>query len=679
MNRPRDAEQAFISSLNSAFLQRTSIIPIISSHPVRRRNRSFRNWRCMVQIDPASDEPGKSGTDPQVRLEGPLPLDVLDADLEAALSKGWDQLEDFSGTHVKTSARARRNDLHSLEDALDGSEAPDLDQASDTVGKEGMKGADVHSAQKSNLKTTVKKKKGAAKKGKVTKRKGKGTKVIDEGEKISLKELDDMEEWINEPRWYFVQVKPGCEQSTAISIRNMSESLERSKVQEVLVPTTKIMRLTKGGKSVKKEERFFPGYILVLMVMNRENYSDVQGIPNVQWFMGDPNRDKKKDQPFRPPLPVSDAEMKAVFEKIKDAESAKPEIKTAIRPGDTIAVRAGSFEGNSGKVLEVKPDLNIIKASLLMFGRETSVELALDHVEVVHDIMNIREPKDDGVEETENSSSQEKIKKKSEDGNSDGITSTSDDLEAILNGDDDFDPSSILTFGKSGAEKELDDGFDEAETIAEDTSQQGGSKRGLVSSGDELAMLLSDDDDSDLWAPEDFGDEVNGKTTGNDSNSSKYVIQEESGVEDPEYEVDEGFPVYDHVSDEMLFDNDDLIPTVGKGQTEAQRLVTEKRKQKEKEKAEMERSLLDDMGIELTESDNPLRIGGREMWEDANEMVRLAEEEGIYSVREPEHDLTKPIVEIEGNMKPLDLLNDPGPLTVGDPGYEEDEPQSDRR
>jgi transcription termination/antitermination protein NusG len=205
----------------------------------------------------------------------------------------------------------------------------------------------------------------------------------DSEKNMSQAEINAAEVWDVEPRWYFLQVKPGCERSCSISIANMATALSHVNIKEVLVPTIQTMRLTKGGKTVKKEERMFPGYMLVCMVMDRQSYSDIRNVTNIQWFMGDPNRDKKKDDPFRPPIPASDDEMRAVFDRIRVADSAVVEVKTNFRPGDLIRVTSGPFNDSEGIVQEVKPDMNVLIAGLPVFGRETPVELELDQVTLV--------------------------------------------------------------------------------------------------------------------------------------------------------------------------------------------------------------------------------------------------------------------------------------------------------
>lgn len=213
---------------------------------------------------------------------------------------------------------------------------------------------------------------------------------------LTMAEIHAAEVWDPNPHWFFLQVKPGCEQSCSISIRNMAMSLEHVDIREVLVPTIITMRLTKSHKSVKKEERLFPGYVLVNMVMDRVTYNDVRLVTNIQWFMNDPNRDKSKDSPFRPPIPVSADEMRGIFEKVSEAEAALPEGKTDFRPGDLIRVLNGPYQDSEGLVAEIKPDVDVIIATLVVFGREAKVELQFAQVELVKPATELNPPKKRG-------------------------------------------------------------------------------------------------------------------------------------------------------------------------------------------------------------------------------------------------------------------------------------------
>lgn len=150
----------------------------------------------------------------------------------------------------------------------------------------------------------------------------------------------------DEPRWYFLQVKPGCEQHVAKSIKNLTVALNMEEVRDVFVPTTTVSSVSKGGKRTYKDEKYFPGYILILMAMNRLCYGHIVRVSHVQGFMGDSNREGKKSGPFRCPPPLSDSEMRELYAKLRaepvDKTSATASAKTEAfpEPSDT-ASRGG--------------------------------------------------------------------------------------------------------------------------------------------------------------------------------------------------------------------------------------------------------------------------------------------------------------------------------------------------
>lgn len=362
-----------VLGVSSALGNAVSVSPRRSHSAEVASARRRRVSSCAAAKDPPASTPERAANEDDTMIVG-----EKFGSLEDALMKGWDQIEHF-GTHQTI--------LEPPKETKEGSEGNDVvsgaddDETTKTAGstREGAEGTDSTSSppDAALLAVTKKSAKGKRKSKKTSSKKtSEGNENPDSPPPNTIVgELLVQEDWGNEPKWYFVQVKPGCEQSCAVSIRNMGVALPELRLQQVLVPTMQVMRLTKSGKSVKKEERMFPSYILVCMVMNKDSYADIQRVPNVQSFMGDPNIDKKKDQPFRPPIPASDEEMRSVFERVKAADAAKPEVKTDIRPGDVIRVTSGQFLGREGTVLEVKPDLSLVSVKLHMIGHAAPTEL----------------------------------------------------------------------------------------------------------------------------------------------------------------------------------------------------------------------------------------------------------------------------------------------------------------
>lgn len=336
-------------------------------------------------------------------------VDATDVLLEAALDRSWDKLSLFSGSPGDPFADVADEPVVSAKkgvvadkaekkaeapaeaqekpDALKTSgvpyEAPEsadvvvaIAEASKNMSKKEL--AAAARAAKAKVKADAKSSKAAAK----AQVKAAKAATLAEG----AKEQADAARWDRAPRWYFLQVKPGCEQSCAISLRNLARSMPHLSIREVMVPAMQILRLTKGGKAVKKEERIYPSYILIHMSLDYDSYSHVQSVPNVQFFMGDPNRDKKRDQPFMPPLPVSGEELRSVFERMRTAEQARPESKTVLRPGDSVEVLEGEHLGKIAIITAVRPDLNSVTVALRSFARLVHVDHTISDVKKVEPV-----------------------------------------------------------------------------------------------------------------------------------------------------------------------------------------------------------------------------------------------------------------------------------------------------
>ncbi|MCQ2562208.1 MAG: transcription termination/antitermination protein NusG [Alphaproteobacteria bacterium] len=176
-------------------------------------------------------------------------------------------------------------------------------------------------------------------------------------------------------QWYVVTVRTGCEDKIA---RELREQIDRRKLNayfgEILVPTREVFTL-KAGKRVKTEKKFFPGYVVVQMVMNNETYSLIKMIPQVLMFLGQ----RVNGQPK--PLPVSEAEVKRLLKQVED-ESVVAEDVT-YEDGQEIMVVDGPFTGFKGITSNVDNAKQKMVAIISVFDRETSVELGFNQVERV--------------------------------------------------------------------------------------------------------------------------------------------------------------------------------------------------------------------------------------------------------------------------------------------------------
>ncbi len=176
---------------------------------------------------------------------------------------------------------------------------------------------------------------------------------------------------LQKKRWYVVQAFSGFEGRVAQSLR---EHIKMHNMEElfgdVLVPTEEVVEM-RAGQRRKSERKFFPGYVLVQMIMNDESWHLVRSIPRVMGFIGGTS-----DRP----APITDKEADAILNRLEKA-SESPRPKTMFEAGEVVRVNDGPFADFNGTVEEVDYEKSRIKVSVSIFGRATPVELEFGQVE----------------------------------------------------------------------------------------------------------------------------------------------------------------------------------------------------------------------------------------------------------------------------------------------------------
>ncbi len=174
-------------------------------------------------------------------------------------------------------------------------------------------------------------------------------------------------------RWYILQAYSGFEKKVAQTIREDAAKQGISDlIEEVIVPTEDVLEMRRG-KKVSMERKFFPGYILIKMVMNDETWQLVKTIPKVNGFLGGGgNR----------PQPVLQKEVDRIMSQVK-AGVEKPRDRVLFEVGEQVKVVDGPFESFVGIIDEVDSDKERIKLSVTIFGRPTPVDLQFSQIERV--------------------------------------------------------------------------------------------------------------------------------------------------------------------------------------------------------------------------------------------------------------------------------------------------------
>ena len=170
-------------------------------------------------------------------------------------------------------------------------------------------------------------------------------------------------------RWYSVSVLSNFEKKIAEQIKTaVSEASLESEIEEVLVPTEEVIEVRRG-KKVTTERRFMPGYVLVRMEMSDQGYHLINSINRVAGFLGPQGR----------PMPMRDAEVNAILNRVQEGEDA-PRTLINFEVGETVKVNDGPFEDFDGLVELVDEDNQRLKVTVSIFGRETPVELEFTQV-----------------------------------------------------------------------------------------------------------------------------------------------------------------------------------------------------------------------------------------------------------------------------------------------------------
>ena len=162
--------------------------------------------------------------------------------------------------------------------------------------------------------------------------------------------------------WYVIHTYSGYEDAVAKSLKQRVDSLGMDdKIFNVIVPKEKKIKI-KGGKRKTVEEKIYPGYVLVEMIVTDDSWYVVRNTPNVTGFVGVGTT----------PVPVSSAEIETLKKRM-GVETPKHNIE--VKVGDAVKIIDGPFKDFDGKVSAIDPDRGKIKVLVNMFGRDTPVEL----------------------------------------------------------------------------------------------------------------------------------------------------------------------------------------------------------------------------------------------------------------------------------------------------------------
>ncbi len=163
-------------------------------------------------------------------------------------------------------------------------------------------------------------------------------------------------------RWYAIHTYSGYEENVLDNLLQRINTMDmEDKIFNVLVPKEKKIKI-KNGKRRMVEEKIFPGYVLVEMIVADDSWYVVRNTPNVTGVIGTGTT----------PTPIAEEEILALQKRMGLSE---PEYKLDVEPGSPVTITDGPFKNFEGKVAEIDQARGKVKVLVNMFGRETPVEL----------------------------------------------------------------------------------------------------------------------------------------------------------------------------------------------------------------------------------------------------------------------------------------------------------------
>lgn len=172
-------------------------------------------------------------------------------------------------------------------------------------------------------------------------------------------------------RWYAINTYSGYEENVCENLLQRIEVLGmQEKIFQVLIPKEKKIKIRNGKRRVV-EEKIFPGYVLVEMIVTDDSWYVVRNTPNVTGFIGMGTT----------PTPLEDSEVAHLMKRM--GATQEPEVTIDLHEGMAVKIGEGPFKGFEGKVNEIDASRGKVKVLVSMFGRETPLELDFTQVKKI--------------------------------------------------------------------------------------------------------------------------------------------------------------------------------------------------------------------------------------------------------------------------------------------------------
>jgi len=202
-----------------------------------------------------------------------------------------------------------------------------------------------------------------------------GQNGVEVKEEVQVKKEADVKEPAPAPkapqkRWYIVHTYSGHENKVKVNLEKRIEYMNMGdKIFRIEVPQKTVTKM-KDGKKTDREEKIFPGYVLVEMIMDDDSWYVVRHTAGVTKFVGSSKK----------PIPAKDSEIKRIIHKTQNQVT---KVELDVQAGDKVRIISGPFSEFVGDITEVYPDKSKIRAMVSIFGRETPVELEYKQIQKI--------------------------------------------------------------------------------------------------------------------------------------------------------------------------------------------------------------------------------------------------------------------------------------------------------
>ena len=164
-------------------------------------------------------------------------------------------------------------------------------------------------------------------------------------------------------QWYAVHTYSGYEEAVARYLKQRVESLlMNDKIFNVIVPKEKKIKV-KSGRRETIEEKIYPGYVLVEMILTEDSWYVVRNTPRVTGFVGTDNTK---------PTPLSKEEVESILARMGKEES---KFNLDLKVGDLVKIIDGPFKDYEGKISGIDEERGHVKVLVPIFGRDTALEI----------------------------------------------------------------------------------------------------------------------------------------------------------------------------------------------------------------------------------------------------------------------------------------------------------------